>query len=75
MPVPRNQVRFRQSELARILRASKAAGVPVKIEFTPDGRPVAIPIDAAKPSRNDGWENAFDKPQATARPSVQRPAR
>jgi hypothetical protein len=74
---PRKRLVFRQSEVARILRAGKNAGVSLKIEITWEGKLTATPIDAApaSPSRNDGWENAFDKPQAKTRPSVQRPAR
>jgi hypothetical protein len=77
---PRKELPFRQSEIARVLRASKAADVPVKIVIMRDGLTV-LPLGAeradatANPSRNDGWENAFDKPQAKARPSVQRPSR
>jgi hypothetical protein len=77
MPVPRNQVRFRQSEAARLLRASKAAGVPVKLIVTRDGDLIATPIDAApaKLPTLSNWDDLLDQPKTKVRAPVQGSAR
>jgi hypothetical protein len=64
--------------VTRILRAAKAAGVSMKIEFTHEGNLTATPIDAAdKPAPTlDNWDDLLDhKASPKARPPVQRPAR
>jgi hypothetical protein len=73
MPVPRNQVRFRQSEAARLLRAGKAPGVPVKLVVTRDGALTAVPLDTPAAPADSSWDELLDgnKPPLKIRTPIQ----
>lgn len=51
--MPRTPARVSQADIARVLRAVKAAGVAMRVEIGVDGAIRLEPVDAAQPPRFD----------------------
>jgi hypothetical protein len=58
--VGRGKSAFRQSDVTRLLRAAKAAGVKVRVEIEP-GKLIAVPVDddSGNEEQNE-WDEDID---------------
>ena len=61
---------FKQSDVARALRATKAAGVKASVEIAPDGKLSIIPAGDEDAPKINPWDEVLDKPQAKPRPRL-----
>jgi hypothetical protein len=52
----RGPARFKQSDIARALRAAKQAGAPVEVEIALDGTIRLIPIEINRPKEPKSWK-------------------
>jgi phosphoribosylaminoimidazole-succinocarboxamide synthase len=70
----RGRCTFRQGDLTRALRAAKAAGVPVKIEFQ-DGKMTVTSMDKAGTvdSERNEWDAEYGPDQAKVRKRLRKP--
>ena len=51
--MPRTPAKVTQADIARVLRAVKAAGVDMRVEIAPDGTIRLEPAQTAQPKRFD----------------------
>jgi hypothetical protein len=57
--VGRGKNAFRQSDVTRLLRAAKAAGVKIRIEIEP-GKLIAVPMDSDGDEGQNEWDKDLD---------------
>jgi hypothetical protein len=61
--------KFREAEIARILRAATKAGMPVRVEITPAGAIIISTLDAPASADGDNpWNEVFT--HGEGRPAV-----
>ena len=67
--VPRGAARIREREVARVMRAAKASGMPVKeITVDPTTGKIAVVVDDRDPTSND-LDTWMAKREKNARPA------
>lgn len=60
----RTRSTFRQSDITRVLKAARAAGVDIRVEIEPSGKIVIIPMkDAATNADSfNEWDEVLSRP-------------
>jgi hypothetical protein len=58
--MPTTKVRWRESEVSRLIRAARKVGVQVRVEIRPDGTLSATPVSAPEPTEKEA-ANEWDK--------------